>query len=149
VLHHFKYSHATHLDKDLATVLHACVRTHYSHERFDAVIFVPLHPAKERSRTYNQARLLAGRLADMMDITLARGCLVRTRETGTQTHLGMKDRARNMADAFEPRCPEWIGGRSFLLVDDIMTTGATVNEISRTLKAAGATKVCVVTVARG
>lgn len=149
VLHRFKYSHATYLDTDLATLLHACVLTHYSHERFDAVTFVPLHPAKERSRTYNQARLLAGRLAGMMNIPLARGCLVRTRETGSQTHLGMKDRARNMAGAFEPRCQEWIEGRSFLVVDDIMTTGATVNEISRTLKAAGASKVCVVTVARG
>lgn len=149
VLHRFKYSHATFLDKDLATLLHACVRTHYSHERFDAITFVPLHPAKERSRTYNQARLLADRLAGMMDIPLARGCLTRARETGTQTHLSMRERARNMAGAFEARCPDWIKGRNFLLVDDVMTTGATVNEISRTLKAAGASKVCVVTVARG
>lgn len=149
VLHGFKYSNATHLEQDLATLLHACVRTHFSQERFDAVTFVPLHPAKERVRTYNQARLLAGRLAGLMEIPLARGSLTRLRETGTQTHLSMKERARNVAGAFAVRCPEWVEGRSFLLVDDVMTTGATVNEISRVLKSAGASKVCVATVARG
>lgn len=149
VLHRFKYSHATYLDKDLATLLHACVRAEYGRERFDAVTFVPLHPSKERSRTYNQASLLAGRLAGMMDIPLARGCLKRIRETGTQTHLSMKERARNVAGAFVACCPEWIEGRSFLLVDDVMTTGATVSEISRVLKSAGASRVCVITVARG
>jgi len=149
VLHRFKYSNATHLDKDLATVLHACVRTHYSQERFDAITFVPLHPAKERARTYNQALLLANRLAGMMEVPLARGCLTRLRETGTQTHLNMRERAKNVSGAFEARCPEWIEGRSFLLVDDVMTTGATVNEISRVMKTAGASRVCVATVARG
>jgi ComF family protein len=149
VLHRFKYSNATHLDKDLATVLHACVRTHYSHERFDAVTFVPLHPAKERARTYNQALLLANRLAGMMEVPLARGCLTRSRETGTQTHLNMKQRAKNVSGAFEARCPEWIAGRSFLVVDDVMTTGATCGSVAKVLKDAGAARVCVVTVARG
>lgn len=149
VLHRFKYVNATHLDRDLATLLHACVGTHYCRERFDAVAFAPLHPAKERTRTYNQAFLLAKRLARMMELPLARGCLKRVRETGTQTRLNMRERARNVAGAFEARCPEWIQGRSFLLVDDVMTTGATVNEISRVLKAAGASRVCIATVARG
>jgi predicted amidophosphoribosyltransferase len=54
-----------------------------------------------------------------------------------------------VANAFHADCPEWIEGRHFLLVDDVMTTGATVSEISRELKAAGAGRVCVVTVARG
>ncbi|MEI8121701.1 MAG: ComF family protein [bacterium] len=149
VLHRFKYSHATYLNRDLATLLHACVRTHYSRKRFDAVTFVPLHPIKERSRTYNQARLLAGHLAKLMDVPLARGCLRRIRETGTQTHLNLRQRARNVEGAFVAHYPEWIEGRSFLLVDDVMTTGATVSEISRVLKDAGAADVCVVTVARG
>ena len=149
VLHRFKYSNATHMTSDLTALLHACVTTHYAHESFDAVGFVPLHPAKERSRTYNQSKLLAGQLADRMKLPLAGGCLQRVRETGTQTRLNMKARARNVANAFQADCPEWIEGRHFLLVDDVMTTGATVSEISRELKAAGAGRVCVVTVARG
>ena len=54
-----------------------------------------------------------------------------------------------MRRAFAARHPQWIEGRTFLLVDDVMTTGATVNEVSRVLKQAGAAKVCAVTVARG
>ena len=149
VLHRFKYTHATYLDRDLATLLHACVRTHYVHERFDAVAFVPLHPVKERARTYNQARLLASQLARRLDVPLAPGCLERIRETGTQTRLNLRERALNVEGAFQTTYPTWIEGRNFLLVDDVMTTGATVGAVSRTLKQAGAARVCVVTVARG
>ena len=148
-LHRFKYSHATYLGQDLATLLHACVRTHYGEERFDAVAFVPLHPVKERARTYNQARLLAGHLARRMEVPLAGGCLMRVRETGTQTHLNMRERAKNVAGAFQARHPGWIEGRNFLLVDDVMTTGATVHEVAKVLKQAGSGRVCVATVARG
>lgn len=149
VLHRFKYSQAVHLGPDLAMVLETCARAHYDIARFDAVAYVPLFPARERDRTYNQARLLAGRLADALALPLARGILVRIRETGTQTKLNLPDRARNVKGAFEVIAPEWVEGRSFLLVDDVMTTGATVSECSRALKAAGALDVCVVTVARG
>jgi len=149
VLHRFKYSNATHMTSDLAALLHACVNIHYAQEQFDAVSFVPLHPAKARSRTYNQARLLAEKLARLLDLPLAGGCLSRIRETGTQTRLNMKTRAENVANAFQADCPEWIEGRNFLLVDDVMTTGATVSAVSRELKEAGAGRICVVTVARG
>ncbi len=149
VLHRFKYSNATHMTSDLATLLHACVNTHYAHEQFDAVGFVPLHPVKARSRTYNQAQLLAGKLAGLMKLPLAQGCLSRIRETGTQTRLNMKARAKNVAHAFQVDCPEWVEGRNFLLVDDVMTTGATCGSVAKVLKEAGAARVCVVTVARG
>jgi ComF family protein len=149
VLHRFKYSNATHMATDLAALLHVCVSTHYAQEPFDAVSFVPLHPTKERARTYNQARLLAEHLAKRMDLPLAGGCLARTRETGTQTRLNMRARVQNVANAFAANCPEWIEGRNFLLVDDVMTTGATCGSLAKVLKDAGAARVCVVTVARG
>lgn len=149
LVHRFKYSQASYLDRDLAVLLHACARSQYSRERFDAITFVPLHPVRERERTYNQARLLAARLAGLMQVPLATGCLARVRSTGTQTHLNLRDRSRNVAGAFQSTCPEWVEGRNFLLVDDVMTTGATVNEAARVLKQAGSGRVCVVTVARG
>ena len=148
-LHRFKYSAATHLSHDLATVMHACVRTQYGREHIDAVTAVPLHALKERVRTYNQARLLASELSRVMKVPLARNCLARVRDTGTQTNLSARDRAKNVRGAFEARHPSWIEGRSILLVDDVMTTGATVSEASRVLKEAGAAKVFVITVARG
>ncbi|MEI8351595.1 MAG: ComF family protein [bacterium] len=149
VLHRFKYSQAVHLARDLATLLQAGIATHYRQERFDAVCFVPLHPARERSRTYNQARLLAGRVARLLELPLACGCLARVRETGTQTRLNLRERARNVHEAFKVDCPEWVRGRNFLLIDDVMTTGATVNEAARVLKRAGCGRVCVMTAARG
>ena len=149
LLHRFKYSHATYLDRDLAVLMHACVRTNFGGECFDAVAFVPLHRVKERARTYNQARLLAGRLAGLMNVPLAPGCLARERETATQTHLNMHERARNVKGAFSVPHPGWIEGRNILLVDDVMTTGATVNEVAAVLKRAGSGRICVVTVARG
>ncbi len=149
VLHRFKYSAATHVSRDLATLLHACVRTHFGRECLDAVTYVPLHAAKQRARTYNQARLLAGDLAKLMRVPLADGCLDRERHTATQTRLSARERVQNVRGAFVSRNGSWIHGRRFLLVDDVMTTGATVAECSRVLKEAGAAGVWVVTVARG
>lgn len=148
-LHRFKYSNATYLAPDFGRMLAATVRVHYERERFDAVAYVPLYPVKERARTYNQARLLAAALGREMGLPLARGCLERVRDTGTQTHLTARQRAENVKDAFRVRHPEWAEGRHFLLVDDVMTTGATVNECARALKAAGSGRVMVMTVARG
>lgn len=148
-LHGFKYSNATHLASDLGQLLAAVVRVHYERERPDAVAYVPLYPVKERARTYNQARLLAAVLARELGLPLARGCLARVRDTVTQTHLTARQRSANVRDAFAVRHPEWVEGRHFLLVDDVMTTGATVNECARALKEAGSGRVLVTTVARG
>jgi ComF family protein len=149
VLHRFKYSAATHVSRDLATLLHACARTHYGHDYIDAVTYVPLHAVKQRTRTYNQARLLAGDLASLMRVPLADGCLARERPTATQTRLSARERVHNVRGAFVTRNARWTHGRRFLLVDDVMTTGATVAECSRVLMEAGAAAVYVVTVARG
>lgn len=149
VLHGFKYAAATHVSRDLAVLLHACVRAEYGRALVDAVAYVPLHAVKQRERTYNQSRLLAEDLAVLMRLPLADGCLERCRPTDTQTHLSAKRRAANVRGAFRACQPGWIQSRHFLLVDDVMTTGATVRECARVLKDAGAATVRVVTVARG
>lgn len=149
LLQRFKYSAAVHLVSDLGLLLEACVSVHYRDEPIDAVAWVPLYPARERSRTYNQSALLAGDLARRLHLPMAYRCIERRRDTGTQTTLSARERANNVRGAFAVRHPEWVAGRRFLLVDDVMTTGATVNECARALKAAGAMTVFVVTVARG
>lgn len=148
-LHRFKYSQATHLAGDLGALLAALVQAHYADAHPDAVAYVPLHPLKERERTYNQSGLLAQALAAHMGLPVARACLERVRNTVSQTHLTARQRGANVAGAFQARYPEWVESRRFLLVDDVMTTGATVNECARALKAAGAAQVLVATVARG
>jgi len=149
VLRDFKYNKASHLRADLAVLLHACARTHYATMPFDGVIGVPLYPRRERERTYNQAALLAGALAAKLRLPCPGHFLRRLRPTATQTRLSATERRANVRGAFGTRGDAWIKGRRILLVDDVMTTGATVDECSAALKAAGAAGVCVVTVARG
>lgn len=112
----------------------------------DAVVPVPLHRAKERSRGFNQARLLAGRLARRMRIPLVAGNLVKVRPTPAQTSLEARDRGTNLKGAFRVRKPARLAGKVILLVDDVWTTGSTIGECSRTLRLAGVKEIRAVTV---
>ncbi|MBA4388596.1 MAG: hypothetical protein C0404_11480 [Verrucomicrobia bacterium] len=148
-LHSFKYGQMTCLTDDFSQLMVACVNTHYAGFDFDAVTCVPLYPKKERERSYNQARLLARGIAGMAGIRFVPNCLARIRDTPSQTDRTARQRQQNVRGAFTALNERWIEGRKILLVDDVMTTGATVNECARVLKKAGAFKVCVVTLARG
>lgn len=149
VLHDFKYNGQVHLAADMAELLYQCAKTHYTDEMFDAVLPVPLAPGKERARGFNQAAMLAKRLARRTGISYAAGCVKRVRVARPQVELNAAQRRRNVRGIFEVKEPGWVKGKRLLLVDDVMTTGATVDEVSRMLKNAGAARVCVVTVARG
>jgi len=149
ILHQFKYGRATWLCQDLADLLHGCVLAHYTAEEVDLVVPVPLHGQKQRDRGYNQAALLAAALASRLDRPQAGDVLVRTRDTPTQTKLHAEQRRKNVRGAFAVRAPEWVRGRTVLLIDDVMTTGATLSEAAATLKRAGARRVWTATVARG
>ena len=144
-----KYSNSTQVSGDLGRLLGGCVETCYDRVQFDAVTCVPLHRSKEAKRTYNQSGLLGKALAKRLKLRLVTRCLERAENTDTQTGLSMSQRRKNVRGAFEASMPDWIEGRRLLLVDDVMTTGATVDECSRVLKNAGAATVHVVTVARG
>lgn len=149
VMHRFKYAHATHLSADLGGLLAGCVSAHYGAELFDGITYVPLHSVKGRERSYNQSRLLAEALGRRMRLPVTRQALERQRFTCTQTQLNAEERKRNVRGAFRATIPDWIEGRRWLLVDDVMTTGATVDECARVLKDCGAVSVRVITVARG
>jgi ComF family protein len=144
-----KYRQMTCLSRDLAVFLTACITTHYAKVNIDAVSHVPLHAKRERERTYNQAKLLADIVASELRVPLMPNCMRRIRGTATQTELSASERRRNVAGAFEVMERPWIEGRNILLIDDVMTTGATVNECAKVLKKAGAAHVYVATVARG
>lgn len=146
----FKYHGATWLCTDLADLLEACVRTHFPEASFEAVCPVPLHPRRRRERGYNQAELLARALSRRLGVPCFPDALRRRRYTGTQTRLDAARRRANLRDAFAPNpvTGPWLEGRSLLLVDDVMTTGTTVGEAARALKAGGVRAVRVVTVAR-
>lgn len=149
VIHRFKYNQALWLEDDLVDLLEACTAVHYADRAFDAVVPVPLYHARQRARGYNQAAVLAAGLARRLRRPLWTRVVSRRRPTETQTHLTARDRLTNVKGAFQVRRSTRIPGRHLLLVDDVMTTGATTSACAQALKEAGAASVCVVTLARG
>lgn len=148
-IHQFKYAQALWLRDDLTDLLQGCLAAHFSAESIDAVVPVPLYPARRRERTYNQAAVLAKELARRIDRRYDGRALARIRATGSQTVLNAAHRRANLLGAFRVLRPEWVRSRCVLLVDDVMTTGATLNECARMLKKAGVRTVWAVTVGRG
>ncbi|MCX7009894.1 MAG: ComF family protein [Kiritimatiellaeota bacterium] len=145
----FKYHAAHHLAPDMIRLLMAGLHTAPEFGSLDALCCVPLHRVRLRQRGYNQSALLAQGLAKELGLPFLRRALVRVRQTGTQTHLTAHERVTNVHGAFAVRRPAAVAGKALLLIDDVMTTGATLHEASRVLKEAGAAKVCCLTVARG
>ena len=114
----------------------------------DLLVPVPLHRRRERERGFNQSRLLARRVACAWGVPLRADVLARAAATLPQTDLGAAERRANVRGAFALRRPDAVAGRHVVLVDDIMTTGATAGACAALLQEAGAATVGVVTVAR-
>jgi ComF family protein len=115
---------------------------------WDALLPVPLHHVKLREREFNQAALLARHLRHVADLPVADQILVRAAPTRTQTELSREERLANVKNAFSLREPAGVRGKSFILIDDVLTTGATTSACAAVLKRAGAARVGVWTVAR-
>ena len=114
----------------------------------DALVPVPLHPRRARERGYDQALLLARRLERAWGVPVVADALRRAVPTQPQTDLDAAARRRNVRDAFAVRRPDLIAGCHVVLVDDVLTTGATAGECARALYRAGVATVGVLTVAR-
>jgi len=149
VLHRLKYNR----EMWLARVLAEIHREGFADPRlqgieFDALVPVPLHPRRLRERGFNQATILAEHLARTSKIPV-REFLRRTRYTGTQTRLGRKGRRQNLRDAFSLRQDADVTDLNLLLVDDVLTTGSTLDACAAILLENGACSVRALTVARG
>ncbi len=115
-------------------------------ERPDVIIPMPLADARLRERGFNQAQEIARHVAKITGITLMPRACRKVRDTAPQAALPWKERAKNMRKAFV--CDEDFAGLHVAVVDDVMTTGATLNELARNLKRAGASRVTGIMVAR-
>ena len=93
---------------------------------------VPLHPRKERQRGYNQSVLIAQGVASILQIPVRDKAFVRTRFTATQTDKNREERIRNVEAAFSVRKASDLAGKHLLLLDDVLTTGATVESLALT-----------------
>ena len=109
---------------------------------------VPLHPKRLRERSFNQSLLLARHVARRLGFELDFLSLRRVRYTQPQTGLKKDQRRKNVRKAFDLKAPDVVKGRDVILVDDVTTTGNTLNECARVLKRSGAKNVFCVTLAR-
>jgi competence protein ComFC len=148
LVHDLKYGKQRHLRFPVAEWLRETLDDpRLRGRRFDVVVPVPLHPARERERGFNQAALLAELLARSASLPL-RSVLERVRYTTTQTAYDRAERMENLRDAFRLRKNGNVRDLRVLLIDDVLTTGSTLSECARVLKAAGAISVHAATAAR-
>ena len=143
LMHSFKYEGKTWLAPVMASAILTRLDGAWSGSNDTVVVPVPLHRARMRERGYNQSELLARGVANATGMQLS-AALRRERMTETQTRLGLEDRDANVSGAFALREGSGLADKRVLLIDDVVTTGATVNACTDVLLAAG---VCEVNVA--
>ena len=145
-VHRFKYRGVIGLDRALGDLLAAAVLSERPGFRPDLLVPVPLHPGRLRQRTYNQALLLARRLARQWRLPVASRLLVRCRATAPQQGLNAEARRQNLRGAFALRAP--VKDVRVLLIDDVLTTGATAETCCRVLLEGGAGEIGVAVLGR-
>ncbi|MGQ9572995.1 MAG: ComF family protein [Dehalococcoidia bacterium] len=145
-VHALKYNHLSALAQPMAQLMARCVRDEAIGA--DLVVAVPLYARRQRLRGYNQSALLARELSRLCGLPLAERGLARRRNTPPQARSAdAQARRRNVADAFIAD-RRWVEGKRILLVDDVMTTGATLDACARALAQADAASVWALTFAR-
>jgi ComF family protein len=141
----FKYGRKVSLGKPLGRLMARGCAKFLRDCDADVILPVPLHPKRLRWRGFNQAFLLARQVGRAYGIPADPFVLQRVRETSPQTELNEEERRRNVRGAFALAPRSSLAGKKVLLVDDVYTSGATVNECARTLMRSGAKQVFVVT----
>jgi ComF family protein len=139
LMHYFKYQGYTAIADYLAASVIEIVENTY-----DFITAVPLHHTKKRERGFNQSEILAQKIGHLKDIEYA-DILERMKYTSSQTRLSRSQRKENMTDAF--KMVREVKNKSLLIVDDVITTAATLNECARILKDAGAARVDILAMA--
>ena len=155
VIHALKYKGLIELAAPLGLLLFSTFIKHWELEKIDLIIPVPLHIKRFRKRGFNQAFLLIRKWPviaknmgfRLLDSQINRDALFRNRDTGQQTGLDRTNRKKNVKNAFSIHTPALIKGKRILLVDDVYTTGATIDECARILMGGGARNVDVLTLA--
>ena len=151
-VHQFKYRDRPQMAGPLGRLLAGYARDHaaaLNDLRFEALLPVPMHPARQRRRGYNQSERLARVLGGELSLPLLINTLARVRPTRPQVGLTGEARRANLRGAFAVRDKEAVAGKTLLLVDDVMTSGSSLHECALTLKAAGAKAVYALTLAAG
>ena len=136
-VHLIKYSGKSCIVDSLGPLLGAFAKTRIKDAKDMIMMPVPLHKKKLRQRGFNQSVLLVKAISPMLEAETDLFTLIRTRYTESQAGLNLEQRRKNVKGAFEVRENKDLGGKGVILVDDVATTGNTMNECARVLKKAG------------
>jgi ComF family protein len=147
ILHRLKYQGDTNAGMALGRLLGTALEESERFRTVDTVMAVPLHASKERVRGYNQAQVIVDGLVEVFPLRTVRKELLRVVKTPTQTHKGRVERWRNVKEAFHLAHPEVLTGAHLLLVDDVVTTGATLEGCARALETVPGIRLSVLAVA--
>ena len=148
LIHKFKYSNKTVLADAFSKLMFDFIRNfHVELDDYDIMLPVPLHSTRLREREYNQSEVLSERINKFAGIAISRNDIIRLRNTKSQITLDKEARWQNLKDAFKVVRPAVFEEKNVLIVDDLITTGATASELAKSLKQAKAKKVSVLTLA--
>ena len=148
IIHNLKYEEMTKVGKYLGKFASEYLMKYKPFENVDFITPVPLHKVKKRIRGFNQAEYISRKIATEMKWNHIPDLVLRKRFTDSQTRLSAEGRQKNVSNAFLLNKKYDVKNKNILLIDDVFTTGSTVNSISKHLKDNGVNKVFVLTVAR-
>lgn len=146
-LHQLKYHNKPEIGVKLGREFGRKLKSSEVFRAVDAVVPVPLHPKKERLRGYNQSAMFARGISETMDIPILYTALSRSVFTETQTRKKRMDRFQNVGDVFTVKNKNLLEGRHILLVDDVLTTGATLETCGEAILALRGTRLSLATIA--
>lgn len=140
-IHSFKFEGKSYLYKPFGEILLSTIKEKGLEEKIDAIICVPIHRRKKAFRGYNQSELLGDYVAKKLDVPILKNHLLKVKWTKDQNKLGKIERLSNLRDSFKTANIKDIKGKEILLIDDIITTGTTLKECSKSLIDSGAKKI--------
>ncbi len=145
----YKFFNRPSFGRTFARLIYDRIKGMTDWEKVDIIVSVPLHRKREKNRGYNQAHLISKQLGRLLGIEVNKSLLIRTKNTDSQSLLNRADRLKNVKGAFLVTDLNSVKDKSILVLDDVFTTGTTLNECCKVLKDAGARKVTAAVVATG
>jgi len=147
LIHQFKYKGKVEIGRYIGRCMGEVMQEASRFENIDALVPLPLFAARERKRGYNQSGILCEGIAEIRQLPILRNIIARKSATETQTRKTRTERWANISGRFELVRPEAIQGKHILLVDDVITTGATLEACGQELMTAGNTRLSIFTMA--
>jgi len=148
MIHLLKYERKTKIAERLGILMGNLFRSDPALSDTNIIVPVPLHPSRLRERGYNQSQLLAEEISEITGKELMNHIVIRKKPTKSQTTLSHRERKENLKDAFKVVSSGSVLNKTILIVDDVMTTGATLNELAKVLKKEDAKKIYGLVLAR-